>query len=185
MERRTSTKLKTLQMVYVALMIAATCAATMSIRIPTLTGGYIHPGDSMVFLAAIILGKKSGVVAAAFGMALADVFSGYMIWAPFTLIIKGIMAYIIASIAYRHNYEGNNIKNNIFAFLIAGTWMVVAYYLTSVIITRFIYVQTATINESLFIALKGVPGNIAQFIVGIVIALPLIKGIKTYTMNNL
>lgn len=118
-------------------------------------------------------------------MALADVFSGYMIWAPFTLIIKGIMAYIIASIAYRHNYEGNNIKNNIFAFLIAGTWMVVAYYLTSVIITRFIYVQTATINESLFIALKGVPGNIAQFIVGIVIALPLIKGIKTYTMNNL
>lgn len=185
MEKRTGIKLKTLQMVYVALMVAATCAATMSIRIPTITGGYVHPGDSMVFLAAVILGKRYGVVAAAFGMALADVFSGYMIWAPFTLVIKGIMAYITARIAYRSNYDGNNIKNNVFAFLVAGIWMVIAYYFTSVVITRFIYVETATLTESLLIALKGVPGNIAQFIVGIVIALPLIKGIKTYIMNNL
>lgn len=180
MEKRTSIKLKTLQMVYVALMIAATCAATMSIRIPTLTGGYVHPGDSMVFLAAVILGRKNGMIAAAFGMVLADIFSGYMIWAPFTLIIKGIMAYIAASIAYRYNYNGNSTKNNIIAFFISGTWMIAAYYLVSVIITRFIYVQTATMTESLFIALKGVPSNIAQLIVGIAIALPLIKGIKLY-----
>lgn len=184
MEKKISTKLKTLQMVYVALMIAATCAATMSIRIPTLTGGYVHPGDSMVFLSAVILGNKSGVIAAAFGMALADVFSGYIIWAPFTLIIKGVMAYITATIAYRCNYDGNNIKNNIFAFLVGGIWMVIAYYFTSAIITRFIYVETATLIESLLIAVKGVPANLAQLIVGIAIALPLIKGVKTYTMKN-
>ena len=48
-------------MVTAALLAALTCAATMSVRIPTLgTGGYIHPGDALVILCGIILGPSWG-----------------------------------------------------------------------------------------------------------------------------
>lgn len=179
MENKLGSKITTSDIVYIALMMAATCAVTMTIRIPTFIG-YTHLGDSMVFLAAIILGKRKGTLAAALGMFLADILSGYAVWAPFTLVIKGVMAYIAASIAYRENFDGNNLKNNIFAFVCAGTWMVGAYYIANAIITRFVYVQTASLGESLTIALGEVPGNIIEVIVGIVIALPLIKGLNNY-----
>ena len=40
-----------IDMVTAALLAALTCAATMSVRIPTLgTGGYIHPGDALVIV---------------------------------------------------------------------------------------------------------------------------------------
>lgn len=179
MENKLGSKITTSDMVYIALMMAATCAVTMTIRIPTFIG-YTHLGDSMVFLSAIILGKRKGTIASALGMFLADILGGYAVWAPFTLVIKGAMAYIAASIAYRDNYDGNNLKNNILAFVCAGTWMVGAYYIANVIITRFVYVQTANLSQSLTIALAEVPGNIIEVVVGIVIALPLIKGLNNY-----
>ena len=46
------------KIIMTALFAALACVATMSIRIPTPgTGGYIHPGDAIVILAGIILGK--------------------------------------------------------------------------------------------------------------------------------
>ena len=52
-------------LVMTALLAALTCAATMSIRIPTPgTGGYIHPGDAIVILSGIILGPSLGFLAA-------------------------------------------------------------------------------------------------------------------------
>nr|WP_279222058.1 ECF transporter S component [Clostridium rectalis] len=179
MENKLPGKSKTLQIVQIALLIAVTCMVTMTIRIPTLIG-YTHLGDSMVFISAILLGKKRGAVAAAFGMCMADILGGYFVWAPFTLIIKGSMAYVAAYIAYRKNYNGNNLWNNIFAFIMAGIWMVVAYYLANAAITRFIYVKVATFQESLIISLVEIPGNIIEVLVGIVLALPLIKGLRNY-----
>ena len=42
-------KNQTKKIILAALFAALTCAATMSIRIPTPgTGGYIHPGDAIV-----------------------------------------------------------------------------------------------------------------------------------------
>ncbi len=53
--------------------------------------------------------------------------------------------------------------------------MIVAYYLAGAIIARFIMLESATLNQALLIALKDIPSNIAQAVVGIVIALPLGK----------
>ena len=54
-------KNQTKKIILAALFAALTCAATMSIRIPTPgTGGYIHPGDAIVILSGVILGPAYG-----------------------------------------------------------------------------------------------------------------------------
>ena len=78
--------------VVAALFAALTCICTMIIKIPTPTGGYIHPGDGMVLLCGIILGPGMGALAAGIGSMLSDLFGGYMAWVPATLIIKALSA---------------------------------------------------------------------------------------------
>jgi uncharacterized membrane protein len=86
----------TYKLTLTGLMTAAVTVATMAIMIPVPnTGGYIHAGDSMVFLSVLVLGWRYGAFAAGVGSALADVLSGYMLWAPSTLIIKTLMAVLM------------------------------------------------------------------------------------------
>ena len=68
----------TKKMVTAALLAAFTCIATMIIKIPTPTFGYIHLGDGLVLLCGIILGPGIGALAAGIGSMFADIFSGYM-----------------------------------------------------------------------------------------------------------
>ena len=55
-------------MVITALMAAIVFVATYSIKINSF-GGYVHLGDSMVLLSALLLGEK-GAIASAIGMGL-------------------------------------------------------------------------------------------------------------------
>ena len=66
----------TKKMVTAALLAAFTCIATMIIKIPTPTFGYIHLGDGLVLLCGIILGPGIGALAAGIGSMFADIFSG-------------------------------------------------------------------------------------------------------------
>ncbi len=77
---------KTKKLVLAALMCALTCVATMVIRIPTPTMGYIHPGDALVLLCAFLLGPVPGALAAGIGSMLSDLFSGYLSYVPATFI---------------------------------------------------------------------------------------------------
>lgn len=179
MEKKSSQyHMETSTMVQMALMIAIVCIATMVIKIPTHIG-FTHLGDSMVFLAAILFGKKKGMITSAVGMCLADILLGYAIWAPFTFVIKGIMALITASIAYRKDYKGNNILNNIFACIAGAIFMIVAYYFVNAFFLRYVYTDAATWMQSLAMAaIESIPGNIMQAVVGIAIGIPLVKILK-------
>lgn len=151
----------------VGVMAALIYVATWLIHIPIGEKAVLHLGDSMVFTAAIILGKKKAGVASAIGMCLFDVLSPYAIWAPFTFVIKGVMGYLAGWIAYRNDYEGNNSLNNILAFTVAGIWMIVGYYFAG----AFIY-------HSFIIALNDILGNVIQVVGGAVIAIPLARLLK-------
>mgnify|MGYP001634788535 FL=1 len=87
-------------MVTTAMLAALTYAATVVIRIPTPTGGYVNLGDAVVLLAAFLLGPVGGMVAGGLGSALSDLMAGYMAWVPATLIIKGAMG-LTAGLLYR------------------------------------------------------------------------------------
>ena len=55
------------KLVTAALLAAMTCVATMIIKIPTPTFGYIHPGDGFVLLCGVVLGSLPGALAAGIG----------------------------------------------------------------------------------------------------------------------
>ena len=50
-------------------------------------GGYIHFGDSLIYLAAVLLPRPYALIAASIGGGLADILTAPM-WAPATIIIK-------------------------------------------------------------------------------------------------
>ena len=83
----------TYQIVLTALFAALICVATMLVQIPIpATGGYATPGDGVLLLAAGRLPLPLSAAAAAVGSMLADVITGYMLYAPATFMIKGSMA---------------------------------------------------------------------------------------------
>lgn len=79
----------------VSLLVALVFAATssMSVYIPA-TRGYFNLGDSMVFLVSLIFGPIVGSLAGGVGSAISDVFLGYMVYAPATLVIKALEGYL-------------------------------------------------------------------------------------------
>ncbi|NLX64177.1 MAG: ECF transporter S component [Clostridiaceae bacterium] len=78
------------------LMTAFVFALTFVFHIPVpYTSGYIHLGDSMIYLSVIILGPFFGAFASGIGSMLADLLAGYAHYAVPTLIIKSVMAIIM------------------------------------------------------------------------------------------
>ena len=101
-DKITNNNKKIENMVMTALMTALITVVTIIIPIPVpFTNGYIHLGDSMIFLAVIIIGWRGGAVAAAVGSALADLLLGFVYWAPWTFVIKGGMAFVLGLIIYQ------------------------------------------------------------------------------------
>ncbi|MGX4600904.1 ECF transporter S component [Faecalimicrobium sp. JNUCC 81] len=165
-------KFTTRDLVETSLLIALVFIATkfINIKLPiSINGGLIHLGNTMLFISAIVFGKKKGAISGAFGMALFDLVSGWTMWAPFTLIVRGIMGYIIGSISWSSGKYGNNTVTNIFAIIIAGIWMLIGYYITEVIL-----------YGNLTVPLTSIPGNITQVVIGLIIGLPIAKVIKKY-----
>lgn len=81
------------KLAFAGLMAALTCVCTMVVQVPIpATGGYLNLGDSMVLLSAWYIGGIYGVAAAGIGSMLADLFSGYAVFAPGTFAVKAMMA---------------------------------------------------------------------------------------------
>ena len=72
---------------------ALTCIATMLIQIP-IPLGYAHLGDSVILITAYLFGPVVGALAGGIGSAMADILTGYPVWAVPTLLIKTIMPLI-------------------------------------------------------------------------------------------
>lgn len=81
-----------------ALMAALVCVATMVIQIPSPMNGYVNLGDCFVLLSGWLLGPVFGAAASGVGSMLTDLLMGYAVYAPGTLIIKGIMGALCAVI---------------------------------------------------------------------------------------
>ena len=80
-------KSSTGKLVMSAMMAAVVCVSTMVVKVPVqATGGYINFGDAAVIICGVILGGRYGSLSAGTGSALADIFSGYAVYAPATFI---------------------------------------------------------------------------------------------------
>ena len=71
---------------------AALCAVSTLVVVIPLPTGYFNTGDVFVLLAGWCLGPLYGGVAAGVGSAVADIISGFAIYAPVTFFVKGAVA---------------------------------------------------------------------------------------------
>lgn len=150
------------QLTIIGLLTALVAVSTMVISIPVpATQGFIHLGDSMIFLAAILFGKKRGAFAAGVGSAMADILLGYTHWALPTLIIKGAMGYGVGLIADQENEKLLNFRN-VAALTLGSLWMVVGYFFAG-----------AALKGSFAVSLTSVPANTLQAVGGIVLFVPI------------
>lgn len=140
-----------------AVMAAVVCVATFIIRIPNPMGGYFNFGDVMIFVSALTFGPVIGGLAGGIGSALADII-GFPIFAPFTLVIKGIEGSIAGLVTNR-----KSIFRDTLAVTVAGVEMVVGYFLA----------EFYPLQWGLGGALAEVPGNIAQIVIGGFVGIPI------------
>ena len=148
-----------------ALLAALTCVATLAIQIPTPLHGYVHLGDSFVLLSGVILGPIGGALAGGIGSMMADVLTGYMIYAPATLVIKALAAFVGGWIFHCMINNKKKPINSYVALIVAGIGAGVIVTGGYFIYESFLYGVAASAANAIF--------NVFQNIVGIVVAFVL------------
>ena len=126
----------TKKIVFAAPLAALACVATMIIKIPTPLGGYIHAGDAVVVLAGFLLGPVWGALAAGLGSGLADLISGYVLYAPGTFVIKAVVA-LLAGWIIGTKLIKNEFAKALVAGIIGGVVMVGGYMLYEAVFMGF------------------------------------------------
>ena len=154
-------KTKTQKMVFTALLTALTCVTTMAVKIPSPLNGYLNLGDAAVLLSAFLLSPVYGCFAAGVGSALADLFSGYALYAPATLVIKAGMALIVFFVLRLFASHRTAVWARGLAALLAEIWMVLGYYLFEGVLYGF------------GASLVNIPANAVQGAVGAVLGVLL------------
>lgn len=134
--------------------IAVVFAATFYIKIPNAIGGYFNLGDGFILLFSSILNPMGAFLVGGLGSAMADVVGGYPHYFIPTLLIKGIEA-VFVSVLFKQFHS----KIKVVAFAGASIWMVIGYFFAKWLM-----------KDSMIIALSGIPSNLIQGIVGVVIA---------------
>ncbi len=158
-----------LDAMFVALTLVFT--AFVNIQIPSFggAGGLIHLGNVPLFIAAMVYGKRTGALAGALGMGLFDILSGWVAWAPCTIITCGLMGFVAGLICY--NKKGFGYK--VVAILAALAIKLAGYFIF----------ESFIMGNGAAAALKSVPGNIIQIAVAAIIVLiiitPLERGLRT------
>jgi len=121
-------KTRTQRIVMASLLASLCCVATMIIKIPSPLKGYLNLGDCIVLLSGWLMPPLYGFFAAGMGSALADVFSGYVMYAPATFVIKGAMA-LTASYGFKILAKrGAVISGRIISGVAAEAVMVLGYF---------------------------------------------------------
>ncbi len=120
---------KLIFMVYAGLFAALTALFTATLHIPV-GNGYIHCGDAVIYLAAAMLPMPYAIGASAVGGMLADLLSGYPMYALPTFLIKGLLALVFSLIGGKRPVD----LRRIMGLAACGTVSVTGYWVTAVIL---------------------------------------------------
>jgi uncharacterized membrane protein len=156
-------KSKTQKIVFAALLASLVCVATMIIKIPSPLKGYINLGDCVVLLCGWTLSPMYAFLAAGIGSALADLFAGYVVYAPVTFLIKGVMALVAYFALKMINKKTGSVVACITGGVIAEIVMVLGYYVFEGFMYGFIP------------SLANIPANAVQGVAGIIFGVVLYK----------
>lgn len=153
-------KFKLNQVVLAALFAALTTVLTYFVKIPSVNG-YMHIGDSMIYLCASILPTPIAAIAAGIGAALSDAIGGYTMYIIPTFIIKALLV-----LCFTHTAKTLLCKRNVIGVFVAAFITIAGYYVAEVIIlalsapvgfTEYLFSVPSWVS-----ALNTLPGNAIQ-----------------------
>ena len=159
-----SSRVKSLAITAICLVLVYVFTAVVNIRLPFApNGGLVHLGNVPLIVAAILFGKRTGMIAGGIGMGLFDLLSGWTLWAPFTLVIVGCMGFVVGAITEKRK----NMGFIILALIAACAIKIVGYYFAEVVI-----------YGNWVVPFTSIPGNLIQIGVAAVITLIIIKPLQ-------
>lgn len=168
-----SNKLSLQKLITASLLAALVCVVTMTVKVPSPLNGYLNLGDCIILLSGWLLPPVYGFLAAGVGSALADLFSGYVLYAPATLIIKGAMAVIFFFCFKLMKKKLGSFVSMIVGGVLAEVFMILGYY----VFEGFLYgFAPSAVN---------IPANGVQGCAGLILGIILIKMLeKTKIISN-
>lgn len=143
---------------------AITVMTAYMLHIPIPTGGYIHLGDALIYLAACLLPVPYAVAAAAIGAGLADLLTAPM-WVAPTLVIKALIVLFFTS-----GHTRILCRRNCAAVVLAGVFSPAAYALAGCVMAG---TMAAFVPQFLGTLVQGI-GSGALFLV----IAPALDGVK-------
>jgi len=175
-QRYSKSKQKTFDLIITSMLVALVFVSTVfiNIKLPiTANGGLVHLGTAMLFIASILFGPKKGALAGAIGMGLFDLMGGWALWAPITILARGLQGYIVGKIAWANGRKGNSTAFNITATIVSIPFMVAIYY-----------IGEGILYANWIAPLASIPGDLVQNVLGIIIAVPVCIVLKKVPYFN-
>lgn len=168
---RSSMSVKELAITAVCIVLVYVFTAVVNVKLPiAAAGGLIHLGNVPLFIAAILFGKRTGMIAGGIGMGLFDLLSGWTLWAPFTLVIVGCMGLVVGAVTENKK----SFPRYILAMVLACVIKVVGYYIAE----GFIY-------GNWIAPVSSIPGNLVQIGVAAVITLIIIEPLRVAASHTI
>ncbi len=158
----------TKQMTMLAVLIALNVSLSYIVRIPVpATNGFVNLVEAGIFLSAILSGSRNGLIVGGLSGLLLDLLAGYPQWMIFSLTIHGIEGLIVGYFGYQ-----KKLISQIIGLVFGSLVMIIGYLLAG----AFLYNWTA--------GLASIAGNVAQAVMGLIIALVLIPVFKKLPQIN-
>ncbi|PHD74062.1 ECF transporter S component [Bacillus sp. AFS043905] len=161
---------KTMDLIITAMLIALVFVSTffLNIKLPiAANGGLVHLGTAMLFIASILFGPKKAALAGAIGMGLFDIVGGWALWAPITIVARGLQGYMVGKIAWSKGRNGTSIAFNVIATIVSIPFMIAVYY-----------IGEGILYGNWIAPLASIPGDLVQNILGIIVAVPVCVALK-------
>lgn len=146
-------------------LMALVVVSILILRIPT-PQGYIHLGDTFIYLGAI-LGPLGGFLVGGVGTALADLIAGFPQYAIASLVIHGIQGLLFALL-----YRKKLVKGTAFVFFLG------AFIIGLITVVPGYYIFEAVLYGSLITPLIGLFTNAVQVLAGSLVATLVLKPFK-------
>lgn len=154
-ERKTQTR----NLVIASMLTALVFVVTFLIAIPiTVKGAYINLGDSIIYCTGLLIPAPWAAAACGIGSMISDWALGFTIYMPATLIIKGLMGFVCATMIKNAKFP-----KFVFSCIIGGAIMVVGYSLFEVLFMGGWGYLITTIVGNLIQWAGGVAGAIALY----------------------
>lgn len=169
-QNQTATKYKpsaAFKIAAAAIFAGLVAVATLIFVVPIpATTGYFNLGETIIYIAALLLGPLVGAVAGG-GASIADILVAAQ-FAPGTATIKAIEGFLVGFIYQKLNQKTKSVSFSATVAVVIGGFEMVAGY--------FLY-ETLILGYPVALAAVEVPFNIVQMLVGLIVAVPVMHGV--------